>query len=121
MTKPDAGSAAQRQASPGVLALSEPSILAGTWLSIPPHVVAQRVFRRSTSWFYAHRDALVRDKGFPEPMPGGRYDPVALDRWREAMMPAHLRAGAGNDNAPADAAGALDDLLAARAAAQAGS
>ena len=44
---------------------------------------AARKLGRSRSWFYEHRDELEK-KGFPPPIPVcNRWDPTAIDAWKD--------------------------------------
>lgn len=80
-------------------------------------------FARSSEWFRRHRRRLERDTGFPPPVLPGLWDPVAIDRWLDSRMPAHLHPAhppeAETPEAAPDAA-ARRARLAARADAIAG-
>jgi hypothetical protein len=44
--------------------------------------------RRSLPWFHRHRPALEA-RGFPPPMDGCglRWDPRAIERWQDSLLP----------------------------------
>lgn len=77
--------------------MAEASVDALTWRAVNAAVVA-RMLLRTPDWFYRKRAWLVAAHGFPEELPSGGYDPVAVDRWRELQMPAALRRGPANDD-----------------------
>lgn len=43
-------------------------------------------------WFYRNRRALERERHFPAPLIGHRYDPLAIKAWRLAQLSPRLRA-----------------------------
>ncbi len=49
------------------------------------------------AWFYRHKRRLIENHGFPGPIITNKWDPVAIDRWLDNKMPAHLRPAANDD------------------------
>jgi hypothetical protein len=49
-------------------------------------------FGHHETWLYRRIKKLQDDKGFPRPLIGHRYDPLAILAWRLAQMPPACRA-----------------------------
>lgn len=79
-------------------------------------------------WFYRNRARLMREEGFPPPLPlgiaGMKWDPLAIELWMNSKLPPDLRAMLAPPAPPAapgplsfDDEAAIDAALDARAAA----
>lgn len=82
----------------------------------PPLNIAQvgRELGHSAEWFSRHRAKLEAEQGFPPPMPGcgKRWDSAAVARWKDHVMPQHLRdQPAGDDGELAAARAELERRL----------
>lgn len=54
---------------------------------------AARALGRTPAWFRRHRAELERQHGFPKPLPGLglRWDPKAIELWKDRFIPPELR------------------------------
>lgn len=73
--------------------MSGPGMSGGADIALLPLAAVALKLGVSRERFYKRWKAMVAEHGFPPPVPGcgKRWDPVAIRRWLDAQMPAHLR------------------------------
>lgn len=68
-------------------------------LALIDHEEMAELLRVKSDWLYRHQGDLIQSHGFPAPLEAfgqKKWDPVAVRRWLDSKMAAHLRTDPAN-------------------------